>query len=97
VRLRPRWKDQYRAGSVSAITDELTGHGVIACRNRVHRLCSQPRLWSIHARTRGHSRRPGPPVHDDLVRREFTAAAPNQLWLTDITEHPTTEGKLVMW
>lgn len=28
------------------------------------------------------------------VRRWFTAAAPNQLWLTDITEHRTAEGKL---
>jgi transposase InsO family protein len=33
-------------------------------------------------------------VHDDLVKREFSAEAPNQLWLTDITEHPTGEGKV---
>jgi transposase InsO family protein len=41
---------------------------------------------------------PGPPVHDDLcavidehgrTRHVFTADAPNQLWLTDITEHKT--------
>lgn len=30
----------------------------------------------------------------DLVRREFTRPGPNQLWVTDITEHPTREGKL---
>ena len=35
-------------------------------------------------------------MHDDLVDREFTAAAPNVIWLTDITEHPTGEGKLYM-
>jgi transposase InsO family protein len=35
-------------------------------------------------------------VHDDLVVRRFTAAAPNTLWLTDITEHPTAEGKLYL-
>jgi transposase InsO family protein len=35
-------------------------------------------------------------VHGDLVRRDFTAAAPNELWLTDITEHPTAEGKLYL-
>ena len=28
----------------------------------------------------------------DLVNRNFTATAPNQLWVTDITEHPTKEG-----
>lgn len=37
---------------------------------------------------------PGPPAHDDLVVRQFTADRPNQLWLTDITEHWTDEGKL---
>ena len=26
----------------------------------------------------------------DLVNRAFTAARPNQLWCTDITEHPAT-------
>jgi putative transposase len=35
-------------------------------------------------------------VHDDLVLREFTAPAPNRLWLTDITEHPTSEGTLYL-
>ncbi|MBP2366853.1 DDE-type integrase/transposase/recombinase [Pseudonocardia parietis] len=33
-------------------------------------------------------------MHDDLVRHGFTAARPNQPWLTDITEHPTAEGEL---
>ena len=31
---------------------------------------------------------------EDLVQRHFTATRPNELWLTDITEHPTSEGKL---
>ena len=30
----------------------------------------------------------------DLVNREFNRDGPNQLWMTDITEHPTTEGKV---
>lgn len=30
----------------------------------------------------------------DLVRREFKRARPNELWVTDITEHPTREGKV---
>ena len=36
----------------------------------------------------------GPAVHDDLVQRVFRAPAPDLVWLTDITEHPTLEGKL---
>ena len=30
----------------------------------------------------------------DLVNRDFTATGPNQLWVTDITEHPTKEGRV---
>jgi putative transposase len=35
-------------------------------------------------------------VHDDHVKKVFTAEAANRLWLTDITEHPTAEGKLYL-
>jgi transposase InsO family protein len=34
------------------------------------------------------------PTCEDLVQRNFKAEAPNELWLTDITEHETQEGKL---
>lgn len=30
----------------------------------------------------------------DLVKRNFHRDGPNQLWVTDITEHPTREGKI---
>ena len=78
------------------IADELLGRGITASRNRVSRLCSQQRVYSVHANKRGQARRPGPPVHDDLVARDFSAQAPNELWLTDITEHPTEQGKLYL-
>jgi len=78
------------------IADELPGRGISAGENRVGRLCSQQRIWSAFAKKRGPSRRAGPPVHDDLVDRQFSAVAPNLLWLTDITEHRTDEGKLYL-
>jgi transposase InsO family protein len=78
------------------IADELARGGILASRNRVNRLCTLARLFSVHSRKRGRFRKPGPPVHDDLVRRQFNAARPNELWLTDITEHPTAEGKLYL-
>jgi transposase InsO family protein len=78
------------------IADELAGRGISAGENRVQRLCSQQRIWSAFVRKRGLSRKAGPPVHDDLVNRQFTADRPDQLWLTDITEHPTGEGKLYL-
>jgi transposase InsO family protein len=61
------------------------------------KICSQLGWWSAFGKKRSrNAKTPGPPVHDDLVRRDFTAAAPNQLWLADITEHPTREGKLYL-
>jgi putative transposase len=72
------------------ISDELNAAGITAGENRVQRLCSQQQIWSVFAKKRGPNRKAGPPVHDDLVLREFTATRLNQLWLTDITEHRTT-------
>lgn len=78
------------------IADELNDQGLRAGENRVQRLCSSQRIWSVFAKKHGLTRKAGPPVHDDLVKRDFTATAPNQLWLTDITEHRTDEGKLYL-
>lgn len=78
------------------VADELHRHGVRVSENRVARLCSQERIWSVFTKKRGLSRKAGPAVHDDLVRREFTATQLDELWLTDITEHPTGEGKLYL-
>lgn len=78
------------------IADELPGRGIVAGENKVARLCRQERLWSIFAKKRGLNRKAGPPVHDDLVDRQFCAAAANEVWLTDITEHRTDEGQLYL-
>jgi transposase InsO family protein len=53
-------------------------------------------MVEVIAKKKGLSRQAGPPVHDDLIRRDFTATTPNTKWLTDITEHPTGEGKLYL-
>lgn len=78
------------------IADELAEAGHAVSERRVWRLCSQQRLFSVFSKKAGPRRRPGPPVHDDLVARRFTATRPNQLWLTDITEHRTGEDKLYL-
>lgn len=79
------------------IADELTDLGFEASERRVWRLCSQQGIVSATTRKRrGKASKQGPPVHDDLVQRQFTADGPNQLWLTDITEHWTGEGKLYL-
>ncbi len=37
---------------------------------------------------------PNTPTATDLVNRDFAKTEPNRLWLTDITEHRTGEGKV---
>ena len=89
------------------LTDELADVGITASENRVWRLASIAGVFASHHRRRGKSGKPGPAVHDDLlatvdekgrVTHDFTgaASAPNQVWLTDISEHPTGEGKLYL-
>ena len=78
------------------IADELAAAGYEVSERRVWKICSQAQIVSAHARSRGRWKKPGPPVHEDLVERDFTAPGPNRLWLTDITEHPTGEGKLYL-
>ncbi len=78
------------------LADELDKRGHAIGERRVWRLCSQQKLWSATVRKgrRSSGKTPGPAVHDDLVQRDFTAQRPNEVWVTDITEHPTAEGKL---
>lgn len=78
------------------ISDDLKDAGHVVSENTVHALCRQVGIVSVIHRKKGTGRKAGPPVHDDLVQRDFTADAPNRLWLTDITEHPTSEGKLYL-
>ena len=73
---------------------ELTmGHGVGVGREAVALLMRRAELKGLP----GHRRRRPPhqtPTSSDLVERNFARTAPNELWVTDITEHPTREGKV---
>lgn len=87
------------------ITDELGDeHGIHVGENRVHRLCRIAGISASHHKVaRSKAGATGPAPHDDLlavvnehgvVRHEFIADGPNKVWLWDISEHPTREGKL---
>ncbi|MEU5629942.1 IS3 family transposase [Streptomyces tendae] len=80
------------------LLDEARTAGESMAERTAWRICRDNGWWSAFGkrRSRGKNAKAGPPVHDDLVRRDFTAAGPNRLWLTDITEHATGEGKLYL-
>nr|WP_141134791.1 IS3 family transposase [Haloechinothrix alba] len=73
---------------------ELTlGLGEPVNHKRVERLMREAGLQGIYRRKQ--RRMPtNEATEDDLVHRRFTVEAPDRLWCTDITEHPTQEGKL---
>ncbi|MFI0538789.1 IS3 family transposase [Streptomyces sp. WSLK1-3] len=78
------------------LADEARGAGAGMADRTAWRICRDNRWWSVFGKKRGRNKKAGPPVHDDLVNRSFTASGPNRLWLTDITEHATSEGKLYL-
>jgi transposase InsO family protein len=78
------------------LADEARDAGQDMCDRTAWAICSGNAWWSVFGKKRSKKGRPGPPAHDDRVQRDFTATGPNQLWLTDITEHRTREGKVYM-
>jgi putative transposase len=78
------------------ISDKLEGKGLNVSRRRVGRLCSDQRVWSSFVKKSRSGEKPGPPVHDDLVRRNFSAERLDQVWFIDITELPTSDGKVYL-
>ena len=79
------------------LADEARDAGLVLADRTAWRICSANGWWSTFGkRRRGRKNRVGAPAHEDLVRRQFTAPGPNQVWLSDLTEHPTGEGKLYL-
>jgi putative transposase len=72
--------------------------GIRVGRKRVERLMRQAAISGLVAKKRGRTtiRVPGVRVADDLVARNFTPAAPNVLWVADITYLRTWEGWLYL-
>jgi transposase InsO family protein len=77
------------------LADEVRADGAEVSDRVVWRICRDNSWWSRFGKPkRRKGAKPGTASHDDLVRRNFSAEAPNVLWLADITEHWTDEGKL---
>jgi putative transposase len=73
-------------------------HGLHVGRKRVARLMREAGISGV---SRRRSRRTtvqasAAPAAPDLVRRDFSASAPDELWLADITYVPTWEGFLYL-
>jgi transposase InsO family protein len=69
------------------------GRQIVVSRKLVHKLMAELRLKGLPTRKQ-HRTVVNVATAGDLVCRDFNRDRPNQLWLTDITEHPTREGKV---
>ena len=80
------------------IRAELRDRGLVCSRKRVARLLRLAGLQGCHRRKgpTAPRRTPGPPPAPDLVQRQFTATAPDRLWVADITYVPTWAGFLYL-
>jgi transposase InsO family protein len=68
--------------------------GLIVNTKLVKRIMRQLGIRGLPGPRKGVKNLKNAPTCEDLVQRNFKAEAPNELWLTDITEHETQEGKL---
>ena len=76
---------------------ELQAQGVRCSRKRVARLMRLDGVAGCHRRRFHTTRRdPARPSAPDLVKRAFVAAAPDHLWVADITYVPTGQGFLFL-
>ena len=76
---------------------QLRREGIHVSRKRVERLMRQAGLQGAFMRQRKRSstrRDPAATPAPDLVNRDFTAPAPNRLWVADISRIQTGEGPL---
>jgi len=67
--------------------DITVGHGAVEL------LMARAGLAGVTGRPKWKRTKPDN-IATDHVERQFARTGPNQLWVTDITEHPTREGKV---
>lgn len=91
------WRSRETYG-VRRLQPELAAEGFVAGRDRIARLrreiglrCKQKRKFKATTNS-NHSL----PVTENLLEQRFSPAAPNQVWVTDITYIATGEGWLYL-
>jgi putative transposase len=93
-RLRDLWHDNYQVYGARKLWKCARRAGVDVGRDQVARLMRAAGIEGARRTKRVRTTRADPVAarHPDLVNRDFTATAPNQLWVTDLTYVPTWAG-----
>ena len=75
---------------------QLRHRGRRVGRKRVARLMRQQGVVGVHGRRRWRRGKPNTAPAPDLLQRDFTAGAPDERWVADITEFKCWDGKLYL-
>jgi putative transposase len=80
-------------GALRVHAELRRGRGIMVGHNAIALLMRRAGLAGATGRPKWRHAKPDQ-IATDLVDRQFSRSGPNQLWVTDITEHPTREAKL---
>ena len=88
------WVANYRVYGARKLWKAAGRAGEDLGRDQVARLMRQLGIEGVNRSKKVRTTRPDDAAdrHPDLVDRQFVAAAPNQLWVTDLTYVPTWSG-----
>lgn len=88
------WEANYRVYGIRKLWKAASRAGITIGRDQTARLMRAAGIEGARRSKRVKTTRPDPSSarHPDLVKREFTATAPNRLWVTDLTFVPTWAG-----
>lgn len=90
-------KDSAGTYGAKRVAAELRyGRGITVGHNQVSLIMSRLGIHGLPKRKLPRGAKLAKSDSLDLVRRRFTAEGPDRLWMTDITEHPTREGKVLL-
>lgn len=92
--LRQLWEDNYRVYGVLKLWKAARRAGHDVGRDQVARLMRSLGIEGVRRgkRVKTTTADHAAVRHPDLVDRQFSASAPNQLWVTDLTYVPTWSG-----
>ena len=92
--VRQLWDDNYRVYGARKIWKAARRAGHDVGRDQIARLMRAEGIEGARRTKTVRTTRPdlGVARHPDLVKRDFTATGPNQLWVTDLTFVPTWAG-----
>ena len=94
VQIKQIWDENYQVYGVRKVRAVLARHEIMVSTNRVARLMRELNIRGVVRGRKVFTTHPDP-THTrapDLVKRDFTAPAPNRLWVTDFTYVSTWSG-----